>query len=111
MTLRGLLAFYDPTKPGAAEAIEELAQEGVTVRLVTGDNRLAARKVATDVGLGTGHELTGDDIDRLDDAAMVDAVARTAVFAEVEPIHTELVVMLVLRTDRPFLRSRPDRPC
>jgi P-type Mg2+ transporter len=51
MTLRGLLAFHDPPKPGAAEAIRQLESRGVPVRLVTGANRLAAGKVAADVGL------------------------------------------------------------
>jgi Mg2+-importing ATPase len=92
MTLRGLLAFHDPPKPGAAEAIRQLAERGVPVRLVTGDNRLAAGKVAADVGLDTHHLLTGADIDRLDDTALRERVADTIVFAEVEPLHKERIV-------------------
>jgi Mg2+-importing ATPase len=92
MTLRGLLAFHDPPKSGAAEAIRQLAERGVPVRLVTGDNRLAASKVAADVGLDTHHLLTGDDIDHFDDAALRDRVVDTIVFAEVEPLHKERIV-------------------
>ena len=92
MTLRGLLAFLDPPKPGAAEAIGRLAGQDVSVRLVTGDNRLAARKVATAVGLQAGRMLTGADIDRLDDTALSGQAAGTVVFAEVEPLHKERIV-------------------
>jgi Mg2+-importing ATPase len=92
MTLRGLLAFADPPKPGAAQAIGRLAGKGVSVRLVTGDNRLAAHKIATSVGLAAERLLTGGDLDRLDDAALADQAADTVVFAEVEPLHKQRIV-------------------
>ncbi|MGD9705560.1 MAG: magnesium-translocating P-type ATPase [Acidimicrobiia bacterium] len=92
MTLRGLLAFADPAKQGVAEAIRALADLHVSVRLITGDNHLAARKIATAVGLAGDDILTGADIDALDDAALTARVAHVAVFAEVEPLHKERVV-------------------
>jgi Mg2+-importing ATPase len=92
MTLRGLLAFLDPPKPGAAEAIRRLAGQAVSVRLVTGDNRLVAAKVAADVGLQADRLLTGTEIDRLDDTALAGRAAGTAVFAEAEPLHKERIV-------------------
>jgi magnesium-transporting ATPase (P-type) len=92
MTLRGLLPFLDPPKPGAAEAIHRLAGLDVSVRLVTGDHRLAARKVAAAVGLDADRLLVGGDIDRLDDAALAGQAGDTQVFAEVEPLHKERIV-------------------
>jgi Mg2+-importing ATPase len=92
MTLRGLLAFLDPPKPGAAAAIRRLAGQDVSVRLVTGDNRLAARKLAAAVGLDADRLLTGADIDRLDQHELADRAAETTVFAEAEPLHKERIV-------------------
>lgn len=92
MTLRGLLAFLDPPKPGAAQAIGRLAAGGVSVRLVTGDNRLAERL------------LTGAEIDRLDDAALADQVAGAVVFAEVEPLHKQRIVQ-ALRSHQQIVGS------
>jgi P-type Mg2+ transporter len=92
MTLRGLLAFLDPPKPGAAAAIRRLADQDVSVRLVTGDNRLAARKLAAAVGLDADRLLTGADIDRLDQHELAGRAAGTVVFAEVEPLHKERIV-------------------
>ncbi|HEX8930802.1 MAG TPA: HAD-IC family P-type ATPase, partial [Actinomycetota bacterium] len=92
MTLRGLLAFLDPPKPGAAAAIRRLAGRDVSVRLVTGDNRLAARKLAAAVGLDADRLLTGADIDRLDQHELAGRAAGTVVFAEVEPLHKERIV-------------------
>jgi Mg2+-importing ATPase len=92
MTLRGLLTFADPAKDGAADAVRELAALGISVRLVTGDNRLAAGQVAAAVGLRTDNALTGDRIDDLDDPALAAAVTEVAVFAEVDPLHKERLV-------------------
>jgi Mg2+-importing ATPase len=99
MTLRGLLAFADPPKPGAPEAIHALAALGVSVRLVTGDNRLAARHVAAQVGLRSDNALTGAEIDKLTDDQLRAAVDDVAVFTEVDPVHKQRVVT-ALKGDR-----------
>lgn len=92
MVLRGLLAFHDPAKPGVTNAIRELASLGVALRLVTGDNHLAAQAIALEVGLSTGDVLIGTEIDRLTDAQLAERVTSVAVFAEVEPLHKERIV-------------------
>lgn len=92
LKLRGLLAFADPPKPGAPESIKALATLGVSVRMITGDNRLAARQVAGAVGLPVDDILTGESIDTLDDHHLAERVADVFVFAEVEPLHKERLV-------------------
>jgi Cu+-exporting ATPase len=47
----GILAVADPIKPGAAAAIRELQAVGVTIVMVTGDNRRTADAVAKQLGL------------------------------------------------------------
>lgn len=96
LTLRGLLAFHDPIKPGAADAVAHLARLGISLRMVTGDHRLAARAAAEGVGLPVERILTGPEIDRLDDAALAAVVRDVAVFAEVEP-HGKRRIVLALR--------------
>jgi Mg2+-importing ATPase len=91
MTLVGLLTFHDPAKPGVAEAIRDLAGLGISVRIITGDNRLAAVHVADQVGLA-GAVMVGRDIDQLSESELAARAADTAVFAEVEPLHKERVV-------------------
>jgi Cu+-exporting ATPase len=49
--LRGLLAFGDTVKPGAAPAVAQLKALGVHVVLVSGDNRGSAQAVAAQVGI------------------------------------------------------------
>jgi Mg2+-importing ATPase len=92
MTLCGLLAFADPPKAGARDAVDELTALGVSVRLITGDNQLAARQIAIQVGLADNAVLTGAEIDEFDDATLAVRARSVAVFAEVEPLHKERLV-------------------
>ncbi|MFE9689443.1 magnesium-translocating P-type ATPase [Micromonospora sp. NPDC005806] len=91
MTLVGLLTFQDPPKPDAAQAIGRLARMGISVRLITGDNRHAASHVAGEVGL-MGEPMLGVDIAACSDADLAARVADTAVFAEVDPTQKERVL-------------------
>ncbi|WP_233513718.1 magnesium-translocating P-type ATPase, partial [Micromonospora craterilacus] len=91
MTLVGLLAFQDPPKPDAAEAIDRLTGMGIAVRLITGDNRHAAAHIAGKVGL-TGEPMLGTDIASCADADLPDRIAGTNVFAEVDPVQKERVL-------------------
>lgn len=100
MTLRGLLCFADPPKPGTPEAITALADLGVSVRLVTGDNRLAAGHIGRLVGLDTSVIVTGEMIESLDDAELARRVADVRVFAEVEPLHKERIVQALQASGR-----------
>ena len=64
MTFAGFLAFVDPTKTGAASAVAALAALGIAVRMITGDNRLAAAHIGAAVGLDSSRLLTGRELDR-----------------------------------------------
>ncbi|MGC4890561.1 HAD-IC family P-type ATPase [Micromonospora sp. DT227] len=91
MTLVGLLAFADPPRADAAAAIRRLAGMGVTVRLVTGDNRQAARHVAAGVGLA-GEPLVGADLAACPDDRLPERIADVTVFAEVDPLQKERIL-------------------
>ncbi|MBH0116603.1 magnesium-translocating P-type ATPase [Salinibacterium sp. NG253] len=92
MTLVGLLTFADPVKPDAASTLADLGASGVSVRMVTGDNRLVASHVAQQVGLDVTTVFAGDDIDALDDAALATAVVPVKVFSELNPVQKERIV-------------------
>ncbi|GAA2052078.1 magnesium-translocating P-type ATPase [Catenulispora yoronensis] len=85
LALVGLLVFLDPPKQDAAGALRRLADLGIAVKVVTGDNAAVALKVCRDLGLGSGNALTGADIEKLDDTQLAAAIANTTVFARVSP--------------------------
>ncbi|MFI5764858.1 magnesium-translocating P-type ATPase [Streptomyces sp. NPDC051563] len=92
LTLVGFLAFLDPPKADAARALQGLADKGIAVKVVTGDNELVAARVCADVGLTVGHVVSGTEIDPLDDADLRALAARTTVFAKVNPVQKARIV-------------------
>jgi Mg2+-importing ATPase len=85
LVFEGLLVFSDPPKADIANTLAELDALGVQLRIVTGDNDLVARAVATQVGLKVDGILTGDQIQRLKHSAFVARAQRTTIFARVDP--------------------------
>jgi len=89
----GLIGFSDPLRPGAAEAVRECQAAGIRVVMITGDYPATARAIATQAGLAVGDLLTGEQLEQLDDEALRQRVATTAVFARIMPEQKLRIVM------------------
>ncbi|QEU90350.1 magnesium-translocating P-type ATPase [Streptomyces kanamyceticus] len=92
LTLVGFLAFLDPPKKDAADALRALAENGVAVKVVTGDNELVAARVCADVGLEAGELITGATVDLVDDVELIRLARTTTVFAKVNPVQKARIV-------------------
>ncbi|MFE0170854.1 magnesium-translocating P-type ATPase [Streptomyces sp. NPDC059002] len=92
LTLVGFLAFLDPPKKDAADALRALAENGVAVKVITGDNELVAARVCADVGLDAGELITGATIDLVDDVELIELARTTTVFAKVNPVQKARIV-------------------
>ena len=62
MRFLGFITLFDPPKANCAETIEQLRQLGVTLKIITGDNRLVAETVSQQLGLSGSKILTGPEI-------------------------------------------------
>jgi P-type Mg2+ transporter len=92
MTFLGVVALADPIKADAARELDRLRRLGITLKLVTGDNRHVAAHVAGQVGLRP-RVITGAHLHRLSDAALVRLSGLADVFAEVEPNQKERIIL------------------
>ncbi len=92
LVLTGYLAFLDPPKDTAPKAISALRQHGVTVKVLTGDNDLVTRKVCTEVGIHAEKIILGNDVEKMTDAELSDAIDRVDVYARLSPAHKKRVV-------------------
>lgn len=53
MVFLGVVGIQDPLRPGVPKAVEDCRRAGVKVRMVTGDNMLTAKAIATECGIYT----------------------------------------------------------
>jgi len=93
MTFLGFLILFDPPKPGIIEIIRELKYLGVSLKIITGDNRLLASNVSQQVGILNAQILTGGDLHQMSDEALLKRVNDVDIFAEVEPNHKERIIL------------------
>ena len=91
----GYVAFLDPPKESTAPALRALAEHGVAVKVLTGDNELVTAKICREVGLEQKGVLLGNDIERMSDKVLAEAVESHNVFAKLTPSHKERIVRLL----------------
>ncbi len=93
LTLLGYIAFLDPPKDSAREAIAALAQKGVQVKILTGDNGVITRKICREVQIEAGEILLGSQVEQIkDDQELANIADRTTVFAKLTPAQKERIV-------------------
>lgn len=93
MTFLGFLVLFDPLKPGINETINRLKVLGISLKIITGDNRLVAASVGQQVGLSNPKILTGSDLHQMSDEALLKQVNDVNIFAEVEPNQKERIIL------------------
>jgi P-type Mg2+ transporter len=92
MTLKGFLAFLDPPKDTAPEALAKLDQYHVKVKILTGDNELVTTTICRQVGLPVENVLLGPALDEMNDVQLAQAAETTTVFAKLSPVHKERII-------------------
>ncbi|WP_373535828.1 HAD-IC family P-type ATPase, partial [Microcoleus sp.] len=93
MTFMGYLALFDPPKAGIADTLKDLVALGITPKMITGDSRAVAISIIQQVGLPEPKVLTGAELQKLSDEALLHRVGETNVFAEVEPNQKERIII------------------
>lgn len=80
--LAGIVAVADTVKAGSAEAIQQLKAQGISVWMITGDNRRTARAIAEQVGISTDQVIAevlpqdkANEVKRLQEQGLIVAFA------------------------------------
>jgi magnesium-transporting ATPase (P-type) len=98
-TLICLLGLIDPPRDEVLAAIRECQQAGIAVKMITGDHAATAEAIARELKLAADPKtLTGQAIDRLDDAALRVVAQDVTVFARTSPVH-KLRLVKALQAD------------
>lgn len=93
MVFMGFLLFFDPPKKDVIQTITELANLGVQLKIITGDNKLVALHIANTIGLNVSGTLTGAEIAKLSDESLWNVVENTNLFSEVDPNQKERIIL------------------
>lgn len=95
MVLIGYLAFLDPPKETASKALKALKENGVGVKVLTGDNALVTRSVCQQIGLEEDQLILGSEIDKMDDESLKEILESHSIFVKLSPQQkTRLVKVL-----------------
>jgi len=97
LVLKGYVAFLDPPKPSAKQAILALKKLGIEFKVLTGDNELVTKKICTDIGIEFTKIVTGEEVENLSDKDLEGLVKTTNVFARMAPIQKEKIIAAIQR--------------
>jgi len=90
----GFITLKDPIRPEAKEAMIVCRQAGMRPIIVTGDHKLTAKAVATELGFKIGEEniLEGKELDKLSDEEFEKILLQIQIYARVEPRHKMRII-------------------
>lgn len=92
LVLVGLMAFLDPPKETASEAIKILKRHGVHIKVLTGDNDIVTRRVCKEVNLQVKNILLGNEIEEMSDKELSAKVLKTTIFAKLTPMQKARII-------------------
>jgi Mg2+-importing ATPase len=91
VVLSGFIAFLDPPKDTARQAVAAL-QHGVSVVVLTGDNDIVTRRVCRDVGIEVSRVVLGSELDALTNDQLKAFVSGVPVFAKLNPLQKARII-------------------
>lgn len=99
MVLIGYLSFLDPPKPSAAEAIRQLHENGVEVKILSGDNDAIVRTIGRQVGIDTQHAMTGNEVEQYTDDELKELLPTYTLFSKLTPLQKTRIIRLLQELD------------
>jgi Mg2+-importing ATPase len=97
LTFAGFATFIDPPKADAAEAIRALADIGVEVKILTGDNERVARHICAAIGVTVDGVLTGQELLTMSGESLRARLASVNLFCRITPQQKERVLLALKR--------------
>ena len=100
LILSGFIAFLDPPKKMAALAIKDLNEQGIEVKIISGDNDLVIKKICQEVNLPIKGFLGGEEIEKLSFEELTEKVLNISVFYRTSPQQKEKIIKALRAADQ-----------
>jgi Ca2+-transporting ATPase len=91
----GIVAMEDPPRNEMKKALEICTMAGISVKMITGDNKETAISIAKQIGLDCKRVFTGQEIDSIDDEKLSKIIKDITIFARVRPEHKLRIVRIL----------------
>jgi Mg2+-importing ATPase len=93
LILAGFLSFADQPLPDAAQILASLKEDGVEMKVISGDNDRVTSHVCAEVGLDPGRVVTGEELERMTDPALTVVAQQARVFARISPAQKNRILL------------------
>ena len=93
LMFQGMLLFLDPLKDNVQNTVAAIRREGVSLKIITGDNALIAANIAGQLDMDVKHIMTGGEIASLSKEELKARVREAELFAEVDPGQKEAIIL------------------
>ncbi|MEO7021132.1 MAG: magnesium-translocating P-type ATPase [Ktedonobacteraceae bacterium] len=93
LVLLGFLTFADPPKADVAQVLQALKNDGVQVKILTGDNELVTRHICEQVGIESSRIVLGSELEQMTDPALAQVAEEVHVFARVSPAQKNRIIL------------------
>ncbi|KAF2753733.1 calcium-transporting ATPase [Pseudovirgaria hyperparasitica] len=104
LAFAGLVGMSDPPRKGVDKSIRRLVAGGVKVIMITGDAETTAVAIAKKLGMHLNMNSTlgspvlrGDQLDKMNDEELAQAISCTSIFARTSPEHKLKIVRALQR--------------
>lgn len=98
LTFLGVVAISDPVRPDVPEAVREVVDAGIKIKIVTGDTPATAKEIGRQIGLwndasdGDRNIITGPEFAQLSDSELRDRVGGLKIIARARPMDKKRLV-------------------
>lgn len=97
LTFMGIAAISDPIRPDVADAVKDVNDAGINVKIVTGDTPATAREIGRQIGIWTDADsdeaiITGQEFEALDDEQLLQRVEGLKIIARARPMDKKRLV-------------------
>ena len=97
LTFMGIASISDPIRPDVADAVKDVNNAGINVKIVTGDTPATAREIGRQIGIWTDTDsaeaiITGQEFEALDDEQLLQRVEGLKIIARARPMDKKRLV-------------------
>ncbi|HET7643905.1 MAG TPA: magnesium-translocating P-type ATPase [Nitrososphaeraceae archaeon] len=98
MIFLGFILFFDPLKSEIAESLKSIQKLGVSIKIISGDNKYVAKHVAQQIELTDPTIMIGEEMHHMSSHSLTQKVKHVDIFAEIEPNQKEQIILALKKS-------------